>query len=223
MNKVLTAKAKFYAKELWGVDFDLHIKVNKRFKSTLGRFKVIDDDITIDISAALLDNELLADDILIHELCHWYCYTSGLNFSDGSKDFKRIIRETGATESQRLEYHEGWYLLNVEQSRLNKDYDVYVPYEPDERIVTLNNRFYQEVCKMRNIMITAPTCGKCKIDKIILEKQGLLDKIEILDMADNKDLVAKIGFRSLPMYAVLEEGEPTFKTTNVQEFIDYMR
>ena len=76
---------------------------------------------------------------------------------------------------------------------------------------------------MRNIMITAPTCGKCKIDKIILEKEGLLDKIEILDMAANKDLVAKIGFRTLPMYAVLEEGEPTFKTTNVQEFIDYMR
>ncbi len=145
MNKLLTAKAKFYAKELWGVDFDLPIKVNKRFKSTLGRFQVIDDNITIDISVALLDNELLADDILIHELCHWYCYTSGLNFYDGSKDFKRILRETGATESQRLEYHEGWYLFDVEQSRLNKEYDVYVPYKPDERIVALNNKFYQEV------------------------------------------------------------------------------
>ena len=30
MNKILTAKAKFYAKELWGVDFDLPIKIIKR-------------------------------------------------------------------------------------------------------------------------------------------------------------------------------------------------
>lgn len=34
--------------------------------------------------------------VLQHEICHWYCYTEGLDYEDGTVDFERTLQETGS-------------------------------------------------------------------------------------------------------------------------------
>src|SRR5699024_6097108 len=38
-------------------------------------------------------------DTIRHELCHWYCYTTGLNFRDGDKDFEMMLKYAKAQSS----------------------------------------------------------------------------------------------------------------------------
>lgn len=106
--ELIKEKAKFYAKELWELDFDLPIFINNRYKNRMGctnykRGKE-NQEIPINIMLAryLFDGkykELTIDDTLIHELCHWYCSINGKNSNDGSKDFEEELHKIGASTS----------------------------------------------------------------------------------------------------------------------------
>lgn len=45
-------------------------------------------------------NELSIDDVLLHELCHWYCSITGKNSRDGSQDFEEELKRIGASSTK---------------------------------------------------------------------------------------------------------------------------
>lgn len=103
--KTIEDKARFYAEELWGLDFDLPIETNKKYKKRLGCLKynyTNKKPEKIILSYDLLDgsyNELTMDDTLVHELCHWYCFIIGKQNRDKSKDFEDELKRVGASTS----------------------------------------------------------------------------------------------------------------------------
>lgn len=110
---IITQKAKFYAKELWGLNFDIPIVLNGRYKSVMGSLHYKDgkDKIPEKIMLAefLFDgkhNELTIDDTLLHELCHWYCSVTGKESRDNSRDFETELYRIGAS-STGTAYHVG--------------------------------------------------------------------------------------------------------------------
>lgn len=126
--KLLNNKAKFYAKELWDVDFDLPVKVSKRFKTTLGEC-IYNDSIVL--SSRILDNELFTDDILLHELCHWYCkkYLK-IGWTDSGTNFIKEIKKTGS------------HMTNILNKTGNEYYCNNKKYKPKQRLIELNKKFY---------------------------------------------------------------------------------
>ena len=117
-EKELVQRAKFFAKILWHRNFNLPIKINKRFRVTLGLYYY---GHSIELSHELLEDEYLLNDTLLHELCHWYCDTSFKESKDGSDDFERELRRIGATSTRTTDMNSKMvYDLNV--LKLNKLY-----------------------------------------------------------------------------------------------------
>jgi predicted SprT family Zn-dependent metalloprotease len=45
-------------------------------------------------------NQYIITDILLHELCHWYCHKVGLNDHDFSRDFENELIKIGSCSSK---------------------------------------------------------------------------------------------------------------------------
>jgi hypothetical protein len=69
--KDINEKARFYTKEIWNLNFDLAIKINTKFKNTLGCLVYSNKTPKeIELSKYMFDNnynELTIDDVLIHD------------------------------------------------------------------------------------------------------------------------------------------------------------
>lgn len=94
--KLLNNKAVFYAMELWGKIFNLPVVVNKRLRSTLAWYI---PNKSIELSKEIINEKYTLDDILIHELCHWYCHTNYKKWDDYTKDFEDELNKVGASSS----------------------------------------------------------------------------------------------------------------------------
>lgn len=103
MEQILNQKAKFYAKHLWDLDFQLPVKINKRLASTLGRYGQTE----IDLAARILVDEYFTDDILLHELCHWYCHIIGEKYDDHTYFFEQELERIGASSSYTMDIRNG--------------------------------------------------------------------------------------------------------------------
>lgn len=91
----------------WGVPFNIPIKCSNR--EEMGSFaygcflvNLMTNDQRILLSERLVKhnyyNPLMVEKILLHELCHWYCYNhfGKRHFVDGCTRFEEEIRRIGA-------------------------------------------------------------------------------------------------------------------------------
>lgn len=101
--KVLTVKhlekfAKQFTLDTWGMKLNIPVLTYRREGNRNGFFrynKRFMKPVEIKINLASGTNSEIVD-TLKHELCHWYCFVSGLNFKDGDKDFEATLNSVGA-------------------------------------------------------------------------------------------------------------------------------
>lgn len=84
----LQMKATFYSKKLWGKRYPKKVVIMDSDKA-LGYFaKWGQTNYEIRIDQKVLDIDYLADNVLVHELCHWWCFINKKPWMDHSKNFK---------------------------------------------------------------------------------------------------------------------------------------
>lgn len=107
---IMELKAKFYSKELWGISCDLPIVINNRLRTANARI----DFETIELNKNYVNiSEFMLDDILLHEMCHWYCYTIGQDYRDHSLFFEKELMRIGATRTDSIYFDKKeWFYLN---------------------------------------------------------------------------------------------------------------
>lgn len=89
------------SKHLWNREDIPKISVNNRLSSTFAWF--IADDNKIEINKHLLNqNKYIIIDILLHELCHWYCYVTGKNRHDWDMDFQKELNHIQSFPSETI-------------------------------------------------------------------------------------------------------------------------
>ena len=121
--------AKEFTKTTWGRELDIPLIVNNR-RSSLGSFLFgKHSEATRDrhkrIDLVFKNHETHEEPIqtIKHELCHWYCYVSHLDFRDGDLDFEREIKKVGTISTRindnDMEKSEFFQSLR-EQGELNK-------------------------------------------------------------------------------------------------------
>jgi SprT-like protein len=111
----LLPKAKFYVQKIWNIKFDTDIILDKRLKRTLGCYESdLEGNERIRLSSNIykIYNELTTDDILLHELTHWYCKKTGKLSSDNDKDFKNELEKVGASPTKFI-HKAGTYFYGV--------------------------------------------------------------------------------------------------------------
>ncbi|MFD0587655.1 SprT-like domain-containing protein [Paenibacillus sp. GCM10027627] len=107
-EKLLNDKATFFTQFLWNKKLTIPIRINNRLKATLGQY--CKDK--IDLSKRIIHDELLTDDTLLHELCHWYCDEIGEDNRDHTKFFEEELKRIGASSTYTSDYKNGkWYHL----------------------------------------------------------------------------------------------------------------
>ena len=96
--------AKSFAQSQWGIDLNIPVKFNNRLKSVSGRFRfkrknfepVLENrPMDIQLAPQIVKNHDEMVGVLKHELCHWYCFISGLDYGDGDKDFEMELKKAG--------------------------------------------------------------------------------------------------------------------------------
>lgn len=65
----------------------------------------------IDISPKVVSDDLLTDDTLLHELCHWYCHEIGEDDRDHTKFFENELEKIGASSTYTTDLVNGKYLF----------------------------------------------------------------------------------------------------------------
>lgn len=107
---ILRKKAKEFALKYWGLNFNLPVKINSRFKVTSGlyRYREIDGEhipLRIDVSKQLLESykEETIYSLLKHELCHWAMAITGRPFKDGHPIFEKELKRIKAHSTSTLE------------------------------------------------------------------------------------------------------------------------
>lgn len=114
----LTKRAKFFSETLWNKKCNLPIKINKKYRSTMGAYH---QGRKIEIANFVLENEYALNDTLMHELCHWYCDEIGVNSDDGALDFEREIERIGASSTEAYDMYDK-IVYDVKILSLNKLY-----------------------------------------------------------------------------------------------------
>lgn len=111
MNEIKTTKyynewAREFTKKIWNKELNIPIILFSRRNSSRygffkysyytcnGKIKYNPIEIKLNLSNLKTNDELI--DTLKHELCHWYCCVSGLDFNDGDKDFEEQLNRIGA-------------------------------------------------------------------------------------------------------------------------------
>jgi predicted SprT family Zn-dependent metalloprotease len=107
---IINEKAKFYAKEIWDMEFNLPIIINPRLRSTLAQI-YYNDKIEFNKNYKTLD-EYIVDDTLLHELCHWYCNEVKIDHRDTSPPFEHELIRIGASSSRTLDYKDGKWIYH---------------------------------------------------------------------------------------------------------------
>lgn len=95
--------AKQFVWDNWKMKLNIPIKLYKRESHRHGffRFKVARTDssnrkpVEIKLNMFRANQEEIIG-TLKHELCHWYCFVTNKNFSDGDKDFEEALLSVGA-------------------------------------------------------------------------------------------------------------------------------
>lgn len=97
-NEKLQELADTLSQKHWKTSVSVPVEFCGRIKA-LGSFRHREPSkaLKIKIKKGLEGEELI--DTLLHELCHWYCFTNGLEYKDGSKDFEDELRRVGATST----------------------------------------------------------------------------------------------------------------------------
>jgi SprT-like protein len=106
--EIINDKAKFYTKELWNMDFDLPIIINNRLRSTFAWFTGRSIEFNKNFETL---SEHMIDDILLHELCHWYCKKIGKNNADKTLYFENELIRIGASSSETMELKDGKWIF----------------------------------------------------------------------------------------------------------------
>lgn len=87
----------FTVKE-WNKMLDIPININNRLRSKNGYFRFYPNgrpiEIGLNVKGCKSIEELIG--VLKHELCHWHCFTEGLQYDDGTKDFESMLLSVGA-------------------------------------------------------------------------------------------------------------------------------
>lgn len=99
--KQLESFAKQFTLATWGMKLNIPVITYNRESNRNGFFwynKRIMRPVEIKINLASRDNSEILD-TLKHELCHWYCFVSGLGFKDGDKDFEGTLLSVGASST----------------------------------------------------------------------------------------------------------------------------
>lgn len=113
-TEIINKKAKFYTRQLWNIKLDVPIVFNGKLKRTAGYLFCDSNNnpLIIHIAKYLLNqyqHDYYVDDVLIHELCHWYSIKNNLPCKDGQLEFEELLRCVGVSSSATLiisgEYH----------------------------------------------------------------------------------------------------------------------
>lgn len=158
-EEILNDKAKFYAKELWNLELDIPVILNGKLKRRMGslvcknkievNFKPL--PLKIEIAKDLLEphyNKYHIDDVLIHELCHWYCIKIDKPSDDGSKFFEEELIRIGSHKTQSIKVSGEYHFTKC--SKCGKK--------------TTRNRTYNQAIKYTNEKKYSSQCCRAKID-----------------------------------------------------------
>lgn len=95
--------AKQFVWDNWGMRLNVPVKLYNRRNGMNGffRFMRLKEDITsrtpLEIKLNMFKgNQEEIIGTLKHELCHWYCFVTNKDFSDGDKDFEETLLSVGA-------------------------------------------------------------------------------------------------------------------------------
>lgn len=101
--------AKDFVLRTWGKKLNISIVFYSRKNSNRQGFfrysyRKLGDEreyfpVEIKLNVATLKNNDDLIDVLKHELCHWYCCVSELDFNDGDKDFEEQLKFVGASST----------------------------------------------------------------------------------------------------------------------------
>ena len=104
--KTYTEIAKAFTLERFNQELDIPIVINNRRRSMSGCFiykrKGLEErksHLRIELVTKNMKSHEEVVETLKHELCHWYCYTNHLDFSDGDVDFERVLYEQDVTST----------------------------------------------------------------------------------------------------------------------------
>lgn len=135
--------------QFFGRPFRHRVKINRRMKTTGGRYHL--DDHHIEINAHFLDPEHYDDleGIIKHELCHYHLHLLGMGYQHRNRDFKLLLQKVGGSR----------YAPDIGLRRKRKLNYVYVCQNCGlkyPRIRRINTRRYR--------------CGRCR-GKLVLVKK----------------------------------------------------
>jgi hypothetical protein len=92
-------RTRYYACEQWDLDYPPFVIINRRLTRSLARYNIGKNIIEI-APITSYQNKYIITDILLHELCHWYCNKTGLNDHDFSRDFERELDKVESYSSK---------------------------------------------------------------------------------------------------------------------------
>jgi SprT-like protein len=156
MTDDLNTRVQFYVKKVWDLDNHPEIKINTRLRTTHGCYVTYHNkEGYIELSQMTLNqNDYVLTDILLHELCHWYCHISGLDDKDGHRDFENELNRIGSTSSEcsiiknkEILYMKAAmeYLNDIDLSNITDRYIEYIPTKNVKRLVDLYNNIVNKV------------------------------------------------------------------------------
>jgi predicted SprT family Zn-dependent metalloprotease len=131
MNNIeLKQMAEGFAQEFWGRTVNIPVRFGKLKGKTYGHYSYYykrkngkvtgyrPHEIVISNQHGFekKENRKQLESVLKHELCHWYCQTSGKSFSDGAKDFEAELLKVGAMSTHlNLFKDENWEVSKQRQ------------------------------------------------------------------------------------------------------------
>jgi len=94
-QEILLMKCRFYSKEIWGKEYKGTLTFIEN-DPCLGYFGIFANwKKTIEIDVRVLKHKYMVDTVILHELCHWWCYINKLGWDDEDKDFLKECKKVG--------------------------------------------------------------------------------------------------------------------------------
>jgi predicted thioredoxin/glutaredoxin len=81
-----------------------------------------------------------------------------------------------------------------------------------------DNIFKKDKKMNKLLLLTASFCGPCQLLKSKLQKEGLLDKVELINMEDNQEPFKKFNVKSVPRL-IIETSDTLFEVIQGSEDI----
>lgn len=103
---MLEEKCRTFAKETWGMELNIPVKVNGRLKNALGRFYSTrngNKPIKLEFAKRLQEhNEATINGVVLHELTHWALCSQGKPYDDYHPVFEAEIRRVEAIPTHTI-------------------------------------------------------------------------------------------------------------------------